>query len=175
MDDNCLRTDGLSPEYRALSSSALLPEFGCLVLSPANLWRRDPSAFQSDPDVVGTVFQYHAHAHGHSSLAELLLGMRQRDTGLTRYPVRNRQRVVSYAATVALHGAPDPRLPAALRARLREAYPVPTAVAANSSGQDGEDFSAMEVVHVFFPSRWGIPVVHSELLIQYYLHNRVFS
>ena len=28
--------------------------------------------------------------------------MRQRDTGLTKYPVRNRQRVITYAVTIAL-------------------------------------------------------------------------
>ncbi len=77
--------------------------------------------------------------------------MRQRDTGLTRYPIRNRQRVLSYAATVALHGSPDPRFPASLRAHLKELYPLPTAMA--NSSAESEDFDSQEVVHVFFPSR----------------------
>ncbi len=56
MDDNCLRTDGLSVQYRTPAATAVLPEFGCLVLSPANLWRRDPAAFQMDPNIIGTIF-----------------------------------------------------------------------------------------------------------------------
>ncbi len=164
MDDNCLRTDGLSPQYRASSAAAsVLPEFGCLVLSPANLWRRDPAAFQMDPDIVGTFFGYHRSASAaHSSLAELLFGVRQRDTGLARYPIRNRQRVVTYAATVALGANHDPAFPAALRKHLKELYPLPTSlpegatVGGNSSASaagDQEDFGSQEVVHVFFPSR----------------------
>jgi len=46
LDSRCLRTDGLSPAFRSLAVSAILPDFGCLLLSPANLWGRDPSAFQ---------------------------------------------------------------------------------------------------------------------------------
>ena len=46
LDQECLRTDGLSSKYHTPSVSALLPEYGCLVLSPANLWQKDPVAFQ---------------------------------------------------------------------------------------------------------------------------------
>ena len=46
MDSSCLRTDGLSAKYRFASTLSVVPEYGCLVLSPANLWGRDPNAFQ---------------------------------------------------------------------------------------------------------------------------------
>ena len=39
---------------------------------------------------------------GHSSMTDLVFGMRQRDSGITSYPMRNRQRVISYAITIAL-------------------------------------------------------------------------
>ncbi len=63
----------------------------------------DDTASQSDPGVVSTVFAHSSGSEAHSSsIAELAFGMRQRDTGLTKYPVRNRQRVISYAVTIAL-------------------------------------------------------------------------
>ena len=39
---------------------------------------------------------------GYSSMTDLMFGMRQRDSGITSYPIRNRQRVISYAITIAL-------------------------------------------------------------------------
>ena len=46
MDSSCLRADGLSAKYRFASTLSVVPEYGCLILSPANLWGRDPGAFQ---------------------------------------------------------------------------------------------------------------------------------
>ena len=99
MDHQCLRTDGLSPRYRSMN---ILPEFGCLILTPASLWGKDSGLFQMDSKLVSTIFNYQRSREGHSSMADLVFGMRQRDTGITNYPIRNRQRVVSYAATIAL-------------------------------------------------------------------------
>ena len=50
MDHECLRTDGLSPRYRS-SLANLLPDYGCLILSPANIWRRDPTSYQEDANM----------------------------------------------------------------------------------------------------------------------------
>lgn len=98
MDHECLRTEGLDPRYRPMN---VLPEFGCLILSPANLWGRDLASFQMDPNPVSTVFGYAAAREG-SSLMDVVFGMRQRDSGITNYPIRNRQRTISYAVTVVL-------------------------------------------------------------------------
>ena len=38
MDSSCLRADGLSAKYRFASTLSVVPEYGCLILSPANLW-----------------------------------------------------------------------------------------------------------------------------------------
>ena len=54
MDHECLRTDGLAPRYRS-SLSSILPDYGCLILSPANIWRKDSGLFQSDGNIVDTV------------------------------------------------------------------------------------------------------------------------
>ena len=44
----------------------------------------------------------HYDTLGHSSMTDLVFGMRQRDSGISSYPMRNRQRVISYAITIAL-------------------------------------------------------------------------
>ena len=101
MDHECLRTDGLAPRYRSTLSS-ILPDYGCLILSPANIWRKDSSLFQSDDNIVDTVFQLQRSRKGHSSLADIMLGLRQRDTGMTKYPVNNRQRTITYSVMVVI-------------------------------------------------------------------------
>ena len=46
MDHECLRTDGISSRYKNTAATTILPEYGCLIVSPANLWKRDPGLFQ---------------------------------------------------------------------------------------------------------------------------------
>ena len=59
MDHLCLRTDGLSDKYRHNNIIAkMLPDYGCLMLSPANLWERDLRSFQMDANVISTVFNF---------------------------------------------------------------------------------------------------------------------
>ena len=76
MDHECLRTDGLAPRYRS-SLSSILPDYGCLILSPANIWSKDPATFQLDTAIVDTVFSFQRsregdnkqiHLTGHASL-----------------------------------------------------------------------------------------------------------
>jgi hypothetical protein len=45
---------------------------------------------------------------GKVSLAEILFGMHMKDTGIKRYPLRTRQRVLQYAVTLVLQKH-DPR------------------------------------------------------------------
>ena len=59
MDHLCLRTDGLADKYKHNQIMAkMLPDYGCLMLSPANLWQRDPRSFQLDANVISTVFNF---------------------------------------------------------------------------------------------------------------------
>ena len=46
MDHECLRTDGLAARYRS-PLAHILPDYGCLILSPANLWSKDSVLFQA--------------------------------------------------------------------------------------------------------------------------------
>ncbi|TRY79121.1 hypothetical protein TCAL_05977 [Tigriopus californicus] len=144
LEDECLRTDGLSTRYKSSSAVNVLPEYGCLAISPANVWRKDPSAFQMDANIVATVFNYQRSREGHSSLADLMFGMRQRDTGLTQYPMRNRQRVLTYAVTLALKNY-DSKFVQSLRSHLQDLYPL--------HAENNSQFVSDELVHVYYPSR----------------------
>jgi len=79
---------------------SILPEYNCLILSPASFWQGSVLKFQEDPDILSTILNYRSHQKGKSGLAELLLGMNVKETGLKRYPFRSRQRIVSYAVTI---------------------------------------------------------------------------
>ena len=52
-----------------------------------------------------------------------MFGLRQRDTGLTKYPVRNRQRIITYAVTIALQKY-DPKFLEGLKSHLHKLYPL---------------------------------------------------
>jgi hypothetical protein len=80
---------------------SMLPEYGCLILSPADFWKRYEK-FRDDPDVLATILNYQSHQKGRSGLAEILLGMSVRDTGLKKFPLKSRPRIVSYAITFVL-------------------------------------------------------------------------
>ena len=54
-DHVCLRTDGIADKYRHWATKTnILTDYGCLLLSPANLWQREFSIFQYDANVVST-------------------------------------------------------------------------------------------------------------------------
>ena len=62
-DHLCLRTDGIADKYRHWATKTnILTDYGCLLLSPANLWQRDPRSFQFDANVISTVFNYQRHS-----------------------------------------------------------------------------------------------------------------
>ena len=81
---------------------------------------------------------------GFSSLADLTFGLRQRDTGLTKYPVRNRQRVVTYAVTVAFKKF-DPQFIQSLKSHLYKLYPLYQELNGTANTQ--------ERVHLYFSSK----------------------
>jgi len=142
MDHECMRTDGLAPRYRA-SLAHLLPDYGCLILSPANIWRKDPTTYQEDGNIVDTVFNFQRSREAHSSLADIMFGLRQRDTGLTKYPVNNRQRTITYSITVLLRQN-KPHFISALKKHLKTLYPLHA---------DG-DVNNTKTVHIHFPERF---------------------
>ncbi|XP_055390295.1 sterol regulatory element-binding protein cleavage-activating protein [Condylostylus longicornis] len=97
LDNICLHVDNVKR-----MKSSLFPEYNCLVLSPANFWNQDIHNFSKDGNILNSIFQHHSYQKGKVSVAEMLLGIPMQDTGLKRYPVRSRSRIIQYAITLVL-------------------------------------------------------------------------
>ena len=76
----------------------------------------------------------------------MLFGLRQRDTGLTKYPVRNRQRVITYAITVALQKY-DPDFIQSLKSHLFKLYPLFRELNGTTDPAGGD------MIHLYFSSK----------------------
>ncbi|KAL3283167.1 hypothetical protein HHI36_006319 [Cryptolaemus montrouzieri] len=101
----------------------ILPQYSCLVLSPANLWQQDVEQFIKDDSLLTTIFKHQNFQRGKTSVTEMLLGMRMMDTGIKRYPFRNRQRIIQYAVTLFFKEY-DEIFIEGLRTKLTTLYPL---------------------------------------------------
>ncbi|KAJ9574024.1 hypothetical protein L9F63_008550, partial [Diploptera punctata] len=135
-----------------------LPEYNCLTLSPANLWQQNHNKFQEDSNLLGTVFSYQNLQKGKISMAEILFGMHLKDTGIKRYPLRTRQRVLQYAVTLVLQEH-DLGYVEGLRQKLTSLYPLnqpensllpATGESENSTFAGNSD---EEILHIYFPGK----------------------
>ncbi|XP_027766130.1 sterol regulatory element-binding protein cleavage-activating protein-like, partial [Empidonax traillii] len=56
LEELCLQVTDLLPGLKKLRN--LLPEHGCLLLSPGNFWQNDRERFNADPDIFKTIHQH---------------------------------------------------------------------------------------------------------------------
>lgn len=103
--------------------SPVMPQYSCLVLSPANFWHQDIQQFSSDSSILTTIFNHHKFHKGKISVAEMLFGMTLRDTGIKRYPFRNRQRIIQFAVSMFFKEY-DRGFIDGLHDKLKAAYPL---------------------------------------------------
>ncbi|XP_049801846.1 sterol regulatory element-binding protein cleavage-activating protein [Schistocerca nitens] len=153
LSDVCLHVESavaLAPEHRSM-----VPEFGCLVLSPAGLWHHDPGRYAKDPAPLRTVFTYQGVQHGKVSLSEVLLGHCVKDTGVKRYPLRSRQRVLQYALTLFLRVHSQEFLDG-LHQRLRRLYPLHQGGVQNL---DTTYKNENNLLHVYYPGKFSARAV----------------
>ncbi|KAM9723149.1 sterol regulatory element-binding protein cleavage-activating protein isoform 3-T3 [Menidia menidia] len=137
----CLQVTDLFPGLRRMQS--VLPEHGCLLVSPGNYWQNQRDLFDSDPDLLKTIQKHEPKGlHTSATLRDLLFGVPGKYTGVSHY---NRKRVVTYTITVVLSSY-DARFMSSLRTRLKQLHP-----SANCSLRDDH------MVHVHFKEEIGIP------------------
>ncbi|XP_015684135.1 sterol regulatory element-binding protein cleavage-activating protein [Protobothrops mucrosquamatus] len=158
LDDTCLQLTDLLPGLKKLRG--LLPEHGCLLLSPANFWQNDQERFSADPDIIKTVHQHEPKTLQTSATPkDLLFGVPGKYSGVNLY---NRKRVVVYAITLGLRHY-DARFLASLRSRLTLLHP-----SANSSLQEHQ------MIHVHFKEEIGvaelIPLVTTYIILFAYIY-----
>ncbi|XP_049292786.1 sterol regulatory element-binding protein cleavage-activating protein isoform X1 [Anopheles funestus] len=105
------------------SQQTLFPEYNCLLLSPANLWQQNIQNFNKDSNLLNTVYVNHNLQKSKVSTAEMLFGIPLRDTGVKRYPMRVRPRIIQYAVTLILREN-NPAFIDSLKEKLIRAYPL---------------------------------------------------
>ncbi|XP_025093802.1 sterol regulatory element-binding protein cleavage-activating protein-like isoform X2 [Pomacea canaliculata] len=138
----------------------LLPQYSCFMVSPANLWHSDHRRFSKDPEIIKTVYQkYGQTIETPPTIKDLLFGLPWKDTGISRYFIRNRQRVISYAITIILKKY-DKGFISALRERLERAFPE-TSLNVNNTEVDS-------LVHVHYKD-FNYIVEYTPLLVTYFV------
>uniref|UniRef100_A0A8C5S5C5 Sterol regulatory element-binding protein cleavage-activating protein n=1 Tax=Laticauda laticaudata TaxID=8630 RepID=A0A8C5S5C5_LATLA len=158
LDDVCLQVTDLLPGLKKLRG--LLPEHGCLLLSPANFWQNDQERFGADPDIIKTIHQHEPKALQTSATPkDLLFGVPGKYSGVNLY---NRKRVVIYAITLGLRHY-DARFLSSLRSRLKLLHP-----STNSSLREDQ------MIHVHFKEEIGvaelIPLVTTYVILFAYIY-----
>uniref|UniRef100_A0A8C5ECE9 Sterol regulatory element-binding protein cleavage-activating protein n=1 Tax=Gouania willdenowi TaxID=441366 RepID=A0A8C5ECE9_GOUWI len=137
----CLQVTDLFPGLQRMQS--VLPEHGCLLVSPANYWQNQRELFDSDPDILKTIQKHEPKGlHTSATLRDLLFGVPGKYTGVSHY---NRKKMVTYTITVVLSSY-DARFLSSLRSRLKQLHP-----STNCSLRDDH------MVHVHFKEEIGIP------------------
>ncbi|KAK7488750.1 hypothetical protein BaRGS_00020047 [Batillaria attramentaria] len=157
IQDVCLH---ISEPVAAGHVKNLLPQYSCFILSPANLWSRDPKRFMNDPEILKTVYgKYGQTIETPPTLKDLLFGLPWADTGVTRYFIRNKQRVISFAVTIVLQKY-DKMFIDALRQKLESAFPE-TQLNVNNS-------EINSLVHVHYKN-FNYIVEYTPLLVTYFV------
>nr|XP_056713725.1 sterol regulatory element-binding protein cleavage-activating protein [Euleptes europaea] len=158
LEEICLQVTDLLPNLKKLRG--LLPEHGCLLLSPGNFWQNDRERFNSDPDIIKTTHQHEPKTLQTSATPkDLLFGVPGKYSGVNLY---NRKRVVSYTVTLGLQHY-DSRFLSSLRSRLKLLYPSPNCTLREE-----------QMVHVHFKEEIGIaeliPLVTTYIILFAYIY-----
>ncbi|XP_068790087.1 sterol regulatory element-binding protein cleavage-activating protein isoform X1 [Struthio camelus] len=158
LEEVCLQVTDLLPGLKKLRN--LLPEHGCLLLSPGNFWQNDRERFNADPDIIKTIHQHEPKTlQTSATLKDLLFGLPGKYSGVNLY---NRKRVVSYTVTLGLQHY-DSRFLSSLRSRLKLLHPSPNCTLREEN-----------IVHVHFKEEIGIaeliPLVTTYIILFAYIY-----
>uniref|UniRef100_A0A8D0HTA0 SREBF chaperone n=1 Tax=Sphenodon punctatus TaxID=8508 RepID=A0A8D0HTA0_SPHPU len=158
LEEVCLQVTDLLPSLKKLRG--LLPEHGCLLLSPGNFWKNDREHFNSDSDIIKTIHQHEPKTlQTSATLKDLLFGVPGKYSGVNLY---NRKRVVSYTVTLGLQQY-DSRFLTSLRSRLKLLHPSPNCTLREE-----------HIVHVHFKEEIGIaeliPLVTTYIILFAYIY-----
>ncbi|KAH6940214.1 hypothetical protein HPB50_026336 [Hyalomma asiaticum] len=98
LQDVCLQVS----ESKDKVAAASLPQYGCLVLSPTYVWKQDYNIFRHDSQLLMSIFNQKDETSNSYYLREILFGVPWKETGIKKFCVRNRQRVITFAITIIL-------------------------------------------------------------------------
>lgn len=158
LEEVCLQVTDLLPGLRKLRN--LLPEHGCLLLSPGNFWQNDRERFHADPDIIGTIHQHEPKTlQTSATLKDLLFGVPGKYSGVSLY---RKRRMVFYTVTLVFQQY-HAKFLGSLRARLMLLHPSPNC-----------SLRAESLVHVHFKEEIGIaeliPLVTTYIILFAYIY-----
>lgn len=158
LEDVCLQVTDLLPGLRKLRN--LLPEHGCLLLSPAGFWQNDRERFHADPDIIATVHQHEPKTlQTSATLKDLLFGVPGKYSGVSLFA---RKRMATYTITLVFQRY-HAKFLSSLRARLMLLHPSPNC-----------SLRAESLVHVHFKEEIGvaelIPLVTTYIILFAYIY-----
>ncbi|XP_057691011.1 sterol regulatory element-binding protein cleavage-activating protein isoform X1 [Corythoichthys intestinalis] len=158
LESLCLRVADLLPSLRRMRS--VLPEHGCLLVSPGNYWKNQRELFDADPDPLKSIQKHEPKGlHTSATLRDLLFGVPGKLTGVSHY---NKKRVVTYTISMVLSSY-DARFLGSLRARLKQLHPSTNCSLKNE-----------RMVHVHFKEEIGvaelIPLVTTYIILFAYIY-----
>ncbi|XP_077514894.1 SREBP cleavage activating protein isoform X3 [Amblyomma americanum] len=139
LQDICLQV----AESKDRVAASSLPQYGCLILSPTYVWKQDYNSFQHDSQLLMSIFNQKDETSNSYYLREILFGVPWKETGIKKFCVRNRQRVITFAVTIVLKKW-EPSVVHSLEDKLHHSFPGHPH---NSSAKDQEE---REIVHVHF-------------------------
>lgn len=103
---------------------------------------------------------------GKVSIAEMLFGMTLRDSGVKRYPIRVRPRIIQYAITLVLEKN-DPAFIESLKKKLIHAYPLHQETASKSMHREA-------ITYIYYPGEFNmiecLPMCIAFLLVFMYVY-----
>ncbi|KAM9805457.1 sterol regulatory element-binding protein cleavage-activating protein isoform 4-T4 [Syngnathus typhle] len=158
LESLCLQVSELLPGLRRMRP--VLPEHGCLLVSPANYWQNQRELFDADPDPLKTIQKHEPKGlHTSATLRDLLFGVPGKLTGVGRY---SKKRVVTYTISMVL-ATYDARFLSSLRAHLKKLHPSTNCSLKNE-----------RMVHVHFKEEIGvaelIPLVTTYIILFAYIY-----
>ncbi|KAF8795037.1 Sterol regulatory element-binding protein like [Argiope bruennichi] len=150
----------------------VLPSYGCLIISPSNLWKNDLLRFKNDPDIIKTIFAG-KYSTDPASFREVLFGVPFKETGIKKLFMRNRPRIITYAFTVAFQTYNANYLKSLseyVKSRF-ENYPYPENVSFN--------FEDSNIVHIQFQDLHTlvefVPLVIAYVVLFLYIYFSVYK
>ncbi|XP_058460282.1 sterol regulatory element-binding protein cleavage-activating protein isoform X2 [Malaya genurostris] len=147
----CLHVENV----KRTSQQMLFPEYNCLLLSPANLWQQNIQSFNKDSNLLNTIFVNHNLHKSKVSTSEMLFGISLRDTGVKRYPMRVRSRIIQYAVTLILREN-DAAFIGSLKEKLIQSYPMhqPVENTSPSQTQKQKINEQSSIMYIFYPGEF---------------------
>ncbi|XP_023037735.1 sterol regulatory element-binding protein cleavage-activating protein [Drosophila willistoni] len=169
LEHNCLHVENVKRGVQG-QLDQIFPEYGCLLLSPANLWAQNAQNFTRDTNILNTIFQYHNLQKSKVSTAEMLFGLPIQDTGFKRYPLRARSRIIQYALTLVMKHN-DAEYLETLKEKLLRYYPPLPAMPTGGSSPAEEPST---ITYIFYPGEYKIweflPLTVAFILVFVYVY-----